>query len=182
MLKGLLDSYRIEKDIIFDIILIDYLGLMKSDRVSPNIGSYGYLKSITEEIRAIAVMEGIPIISPAQLNRSAINQEDADNSSISESAGILMTADFIVMLLQTIEMKERNEIIFKVTKNRFTGITDSWTMGIDYTRMRFKTLTVSSHGPNYGLSPEVEKALTFNEETGTLNNATAMNDFDFSDI
>jgi hypothetical protein len=51
-------------------------------------------------------------------------------------------------------------------------------MGIDYTRMRFKTLVVS----NRGLSPEVEKALTFNEETGTLNDVTAMNDFDFSDI
>jgi replicative DNA helicase len=182
MLKGLLDSYRIEKGVVFDIILIDYLGLMKSDRVAPSIGSYGYLKSITEEVRSVAVIEGIPIISPAQLNRSAINQEDADNSSMAESAGILQTADFIVLLLQTTEMKERNEIIFKVTKNRFTGITDSWVMGIDYTRMRFKTLVISSNGPTKGLSPEAEKALTFNENTGTLNNVTAMNDFDFSDI
>lgn len=181
MLKGLLDSYRIEKGIEFDVILIDYLGLMKSDRVSPNIGSYGYLKSITEEIRAVSVMEGLPIISPAQLNRSAIGMEDADNSSMAESAGILQTADVILLLLQTTEMKERNEMIFKVTKNRYTGITDSWVQGIDYTRMRFIDLVISS-GAGSVLSPEVEKALTFNENTGTVNDVNALNNFDFGDI
>jgi replicative DNA helicase len=183
MLKGLLDSYRIEKGITFDTVLIDYIGLMKSDRVSPIQGPYIYLKSIAEEVRAIAVDQNIPIISPAQLNRGAINNLEADNSSMAESAGILQTADFILLLLQTPEMKEKKEYIFKVTKNRFTGRTDSWSVGIDYEKMRFADLLISSGNSTVSALPkEIDTALNFNESTGTLNNTSALDNFDFSDL
>ena len=182
MIKGLLDSYRIEKGIEFDAVLIDYIGLMKSDRISPIQGPYAYLKSISEEVRAIAVDQHIPIISPAQLNRGAINNLEADNASMAESAGILQTADFILLLLQTADMKEKKEYIFKITKNRFTGRTDSWNVGINYEKMRFTDLVVSNIPGNGALSKESEKALTFNETKGSLNNDSILADFDFGDL
>jgi len=72
-------------------------------------------------------------------HNSAINQtESVDNSSISDSIGTAMTADFMLFLLQDESMKEQKEIVCKVTKNRFTGITDTWMMSIDYEHMRFE--------------------------------------------
>lgn len=76
MLADLVDKFRVEKDIKFDCIFIDYLGIMKSDLVSANSGLYSYVKSIGEEVRAQAVKLGVPIISASQLNRCfSINTE-----------------------------------------------------------------------------------------------------------
>lgn len=143
MLEQLIESYKIEKNIEFDIVFVDYVGLMKSDLVSPAAGLYSYIKSIGEETRAVARKVHVPIVSASQLNRGATNNVDgADNSNVSDSMGTVMTADFMLFLLQNDEMKERKEIICKVTKNRFTGFTDSWMMNVDYEHMRFNDMLV----------------------------------------
>ena len=141
-LEALVESYRIEKGIIFDIVFVDYLGIMKSDLVSPAAGLYSYIKSIGEEVRASAKKLYVPIVSSSQLNRGVHGKEasDVDNSSISDSMGTAMTADFMLFLLQNEEMKERKEFILKCTKNRYTGRTDTWMMNIDYEHMRFNDM------------------------------------------
>lgn len=68
-LESLLDSYENEKGIKFDLIFLDYLGIMKSDRIGHSSGLYAYVKSITEEVRAVAVKRNVAIISASQLNR-----------------------------------------------------------------------------------------------------------------
>jgi len=83
-------------------------------------------------------------------NSAVNNTEDADNSSISDSIGTAMTADFMLFLLQDEEMKAKNEIVCKVTKNRFTGKTDTWMMNIDYEHMKFEEMVL----------PEDTEALT----------------------
>lgn len=69
MLDNLLDSYQNEKNLTFDMVFVDYIGIMKSDLLSPSVGLYSYIKSIAEEVRAIAVRREITIISASQLNR-----------------------------------------------------------------------------------------------------------------
>ena len=68
-LEALVESYKIEKGITFDIVFVDYLGIMKSDLISPSAGLYSYLKSIGEEVRATAKKINAPIASASQLNR-----------------------------------------------------------------------------------------------------------------
>lgn len=140
MLQALIDKFKIEKNIKFDIIFIDYLGIMKSDLVSASSGLYSYVKSIGEEVRAFAVRNQIPVVSASQLNRSATNKTDADNSSVSDSYGTSATADLMVFILQNEEMKAKGEILLKFTKNRYTGITDAFVMNIDYQKMRFSDI------------------------------------------
>ena len=138
MLQALVDKFKIEKDIKFDIIFIDYLGIMKSDLLSASSGLYSYVKSITEEVRAFAVKNQIPVISASQLNRSAINKtEGVDNTAVSDSYGTSATADMMALILQNEEMKQKGEILIKFTKNRYTGMTDSFVMNVDYQKMRF---------------------------------------------
>lgn len=145
MLEQLVESYKIEKNIEFDIVFVDYLGIMKSDLLSPAAGLYSYVKSIAEETRAVAKKLNLPIVSASQLNRSAVgNTDDADNSAVSDSMGTVMTADFMLFLLQNEEMKEAGEIVCKCTKNRFSGRTDTWLMNIDYDFMRFSDMLVQT--------------------------------------
>ena len=139
-LEALVESYKIEKGIIFDIVFVDYIGIMKSDLIPPSAGLYSYLKSIAEEVRASAKKMNVPVISASQLNRGATGSTEADNSAVSDSMGSVMTADFLLFLLQTPEMKENKEIIFKCTKNRYTGRTDTWMMNIFYEYMRFEDM------------------------------------------
>ena len=152
MLDGLLESYKIEENITFDIVYLDYLGIMKSDLITPSAGLYSYVKSIVEETRAIAVKHNLPIVSASQLNRSAtgnnIDTKSISNDSVSDSLGTVQTADFIMFMLQDEKMKEEKLMTCKVTKNRFTGRTDYWDMNIDYTHMRFSDAIVDSSGMN----------------------------------
>lgn len=157
-LEALVRKFQTEKNIKFDIIFVDYLGIMKSDLISPNAGLYSYLKSIGEEVRAVASRLGLAIVSASQLNRSAVNKtDDVDNSAISDSLGTAMTADFMLFLLQSEEMKARSEIVCKVTKNRFNGRTDTWLMGVDYPKMRFFDLE-ETNGQSFKTPEDKSKA------------------------
>lgn len=153
MLEQLVESYKVEKNIEFDVVFVDYLGIMKSDLLSPSAGLYSYIKSIAEETRAVATKLQVPIISASQLNRSATNNvEDADNSAVSDSMGTVMTADFMMFLLQNEEMKEKQEIVCKITKNRFAGRTDTWMMNIDYEHMRFNDMLIQNAGTDIDIT------------------------------
>jgi len=151
MLEQLVESYSVEKGIKFDIVFVDYLGIMKSDLVAPSVGLYSYVKSIGEELRSSFKKMNIPGISASQLNRGAYNadgkEKDAGNESVSDSIGTIMTADFIMFLLQNEAMKKEALMVCKVTKNRFTGLTDTWTMNIDYTRMKFFDVLIQDPDP-----------------------------------
>lgn len=161
MLDSLVQKFKIEKNIEFDIIFVDYLGIMKSDLLTPSAGLYSYLKSIAEEVRAFATNSKIPVISASQLNRGSYREvEKADNSNVSDSIGTVMTADYMLFLLQDEEMKEKKEIICKVTKNRFNGRTDTWLMNIDYDKMRFSDAPKQGNGEDINL--ELSDALGTN--------------------
>lgn len=78
-------------------------------------------------------------------NSATNNIDDADNSNVSDSMGTVMTADFLMFLLQNEQMKERKEIVCKITKNRFGGVTDTWLMSVDYEHMRFSDMLVQGN-------------------------------------
>lgn len=171
MLEQLIESYKIEKNIEFDLVFLDYLGIAKSDLISPSAGLYSYVKSIAEEFRGVAKKMNIALLSASQLNRGSINNtETVDNSAVSDSVGTTQTADFMLFLLQDEEMKERNEIVCKCTKNRFTGRTDTWLMGIDYEHMRFFDMIVQNPMSNAEVSSVIgiENESAIDEDFGII--------------
>ena len=193
MLDSLLESYKNELDLDFDIVFLDYLGIMKSDLLHPSAGLYSYVKSIVEEVRAIAKKRQLPIISSSQLNRSAVNSTDASNDSVSDSLGTVQTADFMLFLLQTEEMKAQKKILCKVTKNRFNGRTDSWEMDVDYQYMRFQDSNKLTVNPNDGnildlvnddLKANINIIKASNSKNNVLNDdfGLMMNDINAQDV
>lgn len=188
-LEALVKSYENEKGIIFDAVYVDYLGIMKSDLLSPSAGLYSYLKSIGEEMRASATRMQIPIISASQLNRGIFGKEasEVDNSAISDSMGTAMTADFMLFLLQNEEMKINKQMVLKCTKNRYNGRTDTWMMGIDYEHMRFNDVLTESAAAYISdmienKKDDTEWASAIPKDTQVVSNDTIKNAEEFAKV
>lgn len=136
-LDGFLTKLKNERGINFPIVIVDYLGLMSSDRMTDLDNSYSYYGSIAEELRAIAQKRNLIMFTPLQLNRSAINNIQADQSSLSESMKILMTLDSACIISQTPQMKETGAMKINFVKNRMSGKTWNFDISFDYKKFRF---------------------------------------------
>ena len=140
-----------------------------------NTPSYEYVKSITAELRSVAQRLSITIFTAHQLNRSAVGNLEAGQEAVSDSAGISMFSDSMIMLLQTKEMKEHGEILVNFEKNRMTGATYSFKIGFDYSKMRYEDKFLSQADMNYQkptLAPVIETGLNLgpvNELDALLN-------------
>lgn len=114
-IKAHLKTLEIE-GFIPDIIFVDYLGLMKP------LGSYAEkrhaLTDITEGLRNVANNYRIPVWTAHQTNRTAIQEERITTAHIGESLGIIATVDLALGLGRPDEMKEENQAMLGIIKNR----------------------------------------------------------------
>lgn len=138
--RVLLNELKIKKNFIPDIIYIDYLNICSSSRVKPgsNMNSYGYIKSIAEELRGLSVEFGPPIVSATQTTRSGFVNSDVGLEDTSESFGLPATADFMVALIRTEELDELGQLMIKQLKNRYGDPSKykRFVVGVDMTKMR----------------------------------------------
>jgi replicative DNA helicase len=132
-----LTKIKNERGIDKPIVMVDYLGIMKSDRMKNSDNSYTYYGSVAEELRAVAQKRNIVIFSPLQLNRGAVNNLEADQSNLSESMRIFMSLDSAFIIAQTQEMKETSEMKIIFVKNRMSGKTRAFDIFYDYEFFEF---------------------------------------------
>lgn len=102
-----------------DVIVVDYLNL-----VLPNHGSDSMYKdglSVSEELRSLSYKFNAPVISAVQANSEGMNNESIDMQNVSESRGIVHTADFLVALMQKPDDRENGFIKMRILKNRLGG-------------------------------------------------------------
>ena len=71
-------------------------------------------------------------------------------AEIAESLGSAMTADFIAGIINTEELKNLKQIMFKLVKNRYAGIADNnkFIVGVDYSKMKLNSLENSFAVPS----------------------------------
>ena len=138
--RVLLNELKIKKSFIPDIVYIDYLNICSSARVKPgsNMNSYGYIKSIAEELRGLAVEFAIPVVSATQTTRSGYTSTDVGLEDTSESFGLPATADFMVALIRTDELDELGQLMVKQLKNRYGDPSKykRFVVGVDMYKMR----------------------------------------------
>lgn len=127
-----------------DLIVVDYLLIMSTnDKKRSSDDSYRYFKVVSEELRNIAKMLEIPVVTAAQINREGMSDRGGTKSvitpkEISESRGILDTVDFFSSIIQTSKHRQDNKIQLHNNKNR-NGSTE-WRIeyDIDYEHMKMK--------------------------------------------
>lgn len=103
-----------------DIIIVDYLGIMASSRIKVfSENSYTLVKSIAEELRGLAIEHNVAVWSAAQTTRGGWDSSDINMSDIAESAGLAATADFILAVMETPDLAELGQQLFKQIKSRY---------------------------------------------------------------
>lgn len=142
--RALLMELKQKKNFVPDIIYIDYLNICASSRInaSSNMGTYGFIKSIAEEIRGLAVEFNLAIVSATQSVRGAQLASDVEITDVSESFGLAHTVDLLLSLISTEALEKMSQIIVKQLKNRYNDVSKNkrFAVGIDKSKMRLYDL------------------------------------------
>lgn len=138
--RSLIDELKTKSDFDPDIIMIDYLGICASGfyKAGSNANSYTIQKSISEELRALAVERDKVIWSAVQGNRASANNSDMDATNIADSIGVMMTADLCFGVIRTPELDELGQALIKQIKNRYGDCSyiSRFIVGFDRARMK----------------------------------------------
>ena len=144
--RALLDELKLKKGFVPDIIYIDYINICASQRMKAggNVNSYTLIKSIAEELRALAVEYDVPVLSATQTNRAGWQNSEIEMGDTSESAGLPMTVDFLFAMIRTEELDELGQIMIKQLKSRYNNVNyhRKFVIGIDIDH--FKLFDVES--------------------------------------
>jgi hypothetical protein len=120
------------------IIIIDYMALMKSDRISlSKAGGYLYYKMIAEELHALSKELEVAVITAQQLGRQAYGSLDAGADDVADSIGVIQTADVAFGLLSNDQLREENKTLVSFWKNRYTGRLEKYPLNVDYGRVMY---------------------------------------------
>lgn len=131
-----------------DLILVDYILITSTnDKRKDSSDTFKYYKTVTEELRNVAVEFDCPLITACQLNRDAMGEKGGSkkvvtSKDISESRGVLDTADYLLILEQTEEEKKDGIYRLRVDKNRNGDNAFVVPFAIDWTTMRISETTL----------------------------------------
>lgn len=138
--RHLLNELKIKRNFIPDIIYIDYLNICSSSRMKQGggVNSYTYIKAIAEELRGLAVEFNVPIVTATQTTRGGFDNSDVGLTDTSESFGLPATADLMIALISTDELKQLNQMMVKQLKNRYADpeMYKRFIIGVDKSRMK----------------------------------------------
>lgn len=101
-----------------DLIVIDYLNLLKTTQGGRNDQLFIKIGYISKEVRAISHDLHIPIMTATQSNRAAYTNSEVRLDNISQSTALAEDGDFICGLYQMDEDVDNGVIKVNVIKNR----------------------------------------------------------------
>lgn len=167
--RALLEELKLKKNFIPDLLIIDYLNICSSSRLKKTQDTYGYVKSIAEEVRGLATEYNIPILSATQFNRGGFSNSDPDMDDTGESWGLPQTVDFLAALITNEELAALNQILVKQLKNRYNDVNmfRRFVIGLDKSKMMFYDVEESAQADimcdDADKQERTEKNAKFNE-------------------
>jgi replicative DNA helicase len=121
-IRHLLQELKVKKGFVPDVIYVDYINIMASQRYRPGqVPKHEYIKSIAEELRAIGQTENVPVFSATQTNREGFKSSDADITDVSEAWGLPATADWFLIIIQPDDLVELGQYLCKQEKSRYSN-------------------------------------------------------------
>ena len=145
-IRNLVKELQIKKNFTPDIIYIDYISIMASILNSKSDNTYTLQKRITEEVRRLAVELGIPIVSAIQTNRMGMGKDELDLTNTSDSIGTAFTADIIIAVTQSEELRAMSKFMWSLIKNRYGQNKVGVTIKVDYPKMRLSDDEICNDG------------------------------------
>ena len=118
-----LDDWKLKTGFEAKIVVCDYLSIMASIRIK-DANSYMVVKAIIEEFRGLCVKREVAGLTAIQTNREGMNSSNLNYTNVSDSVGVIYTADLIIGIISNEEMRNEGYQIWKILKNRVTGTID----------------------------------------------------------
>ena len=183
--KSLLSELKTKQNFIPDLIVVDYMSICASEIYKPgaNTNTYLIVGSIGKELRALGIEYNAAVLTAIQTTRGGVGNSDVNISDTSESFGVPAIADAFFAIINTDELKELRQILFKQLKNRYSGLADNekFLVGVDYTKMKLFDLESSAQS----LPSKADKKSKIQTATDTFNtdpiikNTASFSDFNF---
>ena len=158
--RTLLNELKLKKEFVPDIIIVDYLGICSSSKmkIGGSVNSFMYVKSIGEELRALAIEYNVALWTAIQLNRSGADSSDPDMTDVAESFGLAAIFDFMMGMIRSDDLDDLNQIMFKQLKNRYRdkSFCSRFSVGVDRSKMRMYDAEESAQTGISGTSSPVK--------------------------
>lgn len=131
-----LSNLKLHEKFVPDLIVIDYLGIMRPMVTRKGANSYERTKEVCEEMRALSGRHKIPVVSASQFNRGGVNSEAAGLENIADSMGVAHTADLVIGLTQSDTLKENDSVRFEILKSRISKTGPFGVIKVDYDKLK----------------------------------------------
>ena len=100
-LYALIDNLHKTKNWRPDVVILDYLELMRSRNESDNKDDYSKQKAASTQIRGLAINENVLVYTATQTNRGGNDTDLIDVTKMAESYGKSMPMDYLVSINQS---------------------------------------------------------------------------------
>lgn len=137
-IKAYLKNYEIETQRKCDVLVVDYLDLLYPNNKNVNPSDL-FIKDkfVTEELRGLAVERSMFLLTASQLNRSAVQEQEHDQSMIAGGISKIQTADNVISIFASAAMKERGQYQIQFIKTRSSsGVGSKVYLGFDQNTLR----------------------------------------------
>lgn len=114
-MAGIIQDLIVYENFTPDLILVDYILITSTNNKSRDSNdTYKYYKTVSEELRNLAVEFSCPVVTACQINRAGMGEKGGSKATltskdISESRGVIDSADYVLMIEQTAEDKYKND-------------------------------------------------------------------------
>lgn len=122
-LRRLIEKRESEMMKNYDLVVVDYADIMQSER--RHTEKRDALTSIYEDLRAIAQVYNVAVLTATQTNREGIKAKVADMTHVAEDIGKIRTADIVISINFTDEERMSNEarLFFAASRTGESDIT-----------------------------------------------------------
>ena len=94
-----------QKKFKVNVVVVDYINIMCNYRNPNSENTYLKIKTLAEDLRGLAVKYDLIVDTASQIGRSALDNSDINITDISESMGLAHTADSMIGIIQTEDMR-----------------------------------------------------------------------------
>jgi hypothetical protein len=102
----------------FDLVIIDYIGIVKNWRIPNSENTYMKIKHVSEDLRAMGQKNRWCIATAMQVNRGAFAASNINITNIAESSSLAHTVDFMGAIIQDPLMYSENSYVIKALLTR----------------------------------------------------------------
>ena len=135
-IKALLKNLEVKKKFKADVIIIDYLKLLKPNGKVYGDSNYNKYDQISIDIKALAKDHDAVMLSAVQTGRQSFGSNTVGMEDISDSIAIAQNADVVITLAKDDTLNKEDMIRVNIAKSRFSRNSSSFLLKVDYEYMR----------------------------------------------